>query len=116
MDHDDPRHRMALCRFQAISAYLALDPPRGMRRELLEDLASGDWLGPDGEPLRMSAETLRVWIRRYRRSGLKGLLDKKRSRRGVQALTAEQVGQRDSLAVRVREIRQVHVFDEMDWP
>src|SRR5690606_36553526 len=91
MDHDDPRHRMALCRFQAISAYLALDPPRGMRRELLADLASRDWPGPDGDSLHMSAETLRTWIRRYRRSGLKGLLDKKRARRGVQALTPEQI-------------------------
>ena len=91
MDHDDPRHQMALCRFQAISAYLALDPARGMRRELLEDLASRDWPGPDGEPLRMSAETLRAWVRRYRRDGLKGLLDKKRSRRGIQALTPEQI-------------------------
>src|SRR5690606_22819606 len=91
MDHDDPRHRMALCRYQAISAYLALDPPRGLRRPLLEDLASRDWPGPDGEPLRMSAETLRTWIRRYRRRGLEGLLDKPRPQRGVQALSAEQI-------------------------
>ncbi len=90
MDHDDPRYRKALCRYQAISAYLALDPPRGMRGELLRDLASRDWPGPDGEPLRFSAETLRVWIRRYRRKGLPGLLDKKPYRKGVQALTAEQ--------------------------
>ena len=90
MDHDDPRYRKALCRYQAISAYLALDPPRGLRGELLRDLASRDWPGPDGEPLRFSAETLRVWIRRYRRGGLPGLLDKKPHRKGVQALTAEQ--------------------------
>lgn len=90
MDHDDPRYRKALCRYQAISAYLALDPPRGMRGELLRDFASRDWPGPDGEPLRFSAETLRAWVRRYRRHGLLGLLDKETKRRGVQALTAEQ--------------------------
>lgn len=91
MDHDDPRQQMALCRYQAISAYFALDPPRGKRKALLEELAARAWPGPDGEPLRASAETLRSWVRRYRRDGLAGLLDKHRSRRGVQALSREQV-------------------------
>jgi putative transposase len=103
MDHDDPRHRMALCRYQAISAYLALDPPRGLRRALLDDLASRDWPGPDGEPLRMSAETLRTWIRRYRRRGLEGLLDKPRPQRGVQALSAEQIAKVIALKKEVPE-------------
>ena len=35
---DDPR-RKAFDRYQVISAYLALDPPRGKRRLLLEQLA-----------------------------------------------------------------------------
>jgi putative transposase len=103
MDHDDPRHRMALCRYQAISAYLALNPPRGLRRDLLEDLASRDWPGPDGEPLRMSAETLRTWIRRYRRRGLEGLLDKPRPKRGVQALSADQIAKVIALKKEVPE-------------
>ena len=91
MKDDDPRHTMALCRYQAISAYLALDPPRGQRRALLEQLAAKRWAGPDGAPLRASAETLRSWVRRYRRDGLPGLMDKSRPRRGVQALSSEQV-------------------------
>ena len=52
MDDDDPRQQMALCRYQAISAYLALDPLRGQRRALLEQLAAKTWPGPDGEPMR----------------------------------------------------------------
>lgn len=36
---DDPRYKKALERYQVISAYLALDPPRGKRRHLLEELA-----------------------------------------------------------------------------
>lgn len=91
MDDDDPRQQLALCRYQAISAYLALEPPRGQRGALLEQLAHKTWRGPDGEPLRASAETLRSWVRRYRRHGLAGLMDKRRPRRGVQALSAEQV-------------------------
>lgn len=91
MDDDDPRQQMALCRYQALSAYLALDPPRGQRRALLEQLAQKTWPGPDGEPLRASAETLRSWVRRYRREGLLGLMDKPRPQRGVRVLSAEQI-------------------------
>lgn len=35
---NDPRSK-AFDRYQVISAYLALDPPRGKRRQLLEELA-----------------------------------------------------------------------------
>jgi len=38
MKNNDPL-RKALERYQVISAYLALDPPRGKRRKLLEQLA-----------------------------------------------------------------------------
>lgn len=40
MDEDDRHEQMALCRYQAISAYLALQPARGQRRPLLEQLAA----------------------------------------------------------------------------
>ena len=91
MDDNDPRRQMALCRYQAISAYLALEPPRGQRRALLEELAKKTWVGPDGESLRATAETLRSWVRRYRRDGLAGLMDKPRPQRGIQVLSPEQV-------------------------
>lgn len=86
-----PSDAKAIARFQVISAYLALDPPRGQRRKLLEQLASRVWRDDRGQPWTVSAETMRVWIRRYRRSGLQGLADKPRPQRGVQALTAEQI-------------------------
>jgi hypothetical protein len=35
---DDPK-RSSFDRYQVISAYLALDPPRGKRRQFLETLA-----------------------------------------------------------------------------
>ena len=88
---DDLRTAWALCRYQAISAYLALDPPRGRRRATLEQLAGRTWADPDGQPFTVAAETLRVWVRRYRNGGLDGLKDARRPRRGVQALTDEQV-------------------------
>ena len=87
----EPRLAKALLRYQVISAYLALNPKRGQRRAMLDELASKHWTGLDGEPFTVSAETIRVWIRRYRHGGLEGLKDKPRERRGVQVLTPEQI-------------------------
>lgn len=87
----NPSDPWALARYQVISALIALPPPRGRGRDLLELLAARAWPGPDGEPFRVRAETIRVWARRYRQGGLAALADKSRPKRGVAALTeAEQ--------------------------
>lgn len=77
---------IALLRFQVVSAYLALEPRRGARRSLLEQLAARDWPTADGETARFRPETIRGWIRRFRRSGLQGLEDAPRPRRGEVAI------------------------------
>ena len=81
----------AIARYQAIAAYIATSPPRGQRGPLLALLAARTWTGPDGEPFTVSAETLRVWARRYRLGGLSALADAPYARRGLQALTEEEV-------------------------
>jgi transposase InsO family protein len=90
-DDDDPRRQRALVRYQVISAYLALDPPRGKRAALRTQLAQKTWTDERGQPFCVAAETIRAWIRRYRAGGLEALADKHRVRRGCQALTAEQI-------------------------
>ena len=87
----DPRRKIALVRFQIISAYVALDPGRGQKRKLLDQLAARTWPGLDGEPFQAAAETLRTWIRRYRLDGLPGLEDKPRAKRGVQLLSTDEI-------------------------
>lgn len=67
---EDPRLASALLRYQVISAYLALEPKRGQRGKVREQLAAKTWTGPDGERFEVSAETIRVWVRRYRNGGL----------------------------------------------
>jgi transposase len=90
--HDeDPRLQLALTRYQVISPYLALDPRRGQKRALLEELAARGWPAPTGEPMTVAPETIRTWVRRYRRGGLTALEDKPRPRRGVQVLTPEEI-------------------------
>jgi hypothetical protein len=81
----------ALARYQAIAAYIALVPKRGERRNLLEQLAARSWPGPDGEPFTASAETLRVWARRYRNGGLEGLRDATPAVPGIHALTEDEI-------------------------
>lgn len=81
----------ALARYQVIAAYIALVPARGGRRALLEQLAARSWTGPDGEAFTVSAETLRVWVRRYRTGGLDALRDAAAVAPGVRALSPEEV-------------------------
>ena len=88
---NDPRRARALARYQVISAYLALDPPRGKRKATREQLAAKVWTDEHGQPFQVSAETIRVWVRRYNKGGLAALQDKQRKSQGVQALSTEQV-------------------------
>ena len=89
MPRTRPPSEMALLRYQIISAYLAMDPPRGQRGALLRDLASRTWTLPDGRELRFAAETLRGWIRAFRRDGLPALEDAPRPTPGVQVLDTD---------------------------
>lgn len=115
-EQEDPRRALALARFQVISAYLAFDPPRGQRGPLRAQLAEKRWLGPDGEPMRVSAETIRAWVRRYRNHGLRGLYDKPRAGHR-HALSQEQV----ELACRLKQEvpersleRIITIMEELD--
>ncbi len=90
-DRQDLADSKALVRYQVISAYLALQPPRGQRGVLLKQLADRSWVGADGEIFRVSAETIRKWVARYRARGLEGLRDKPHPLRGIRALDPEQI-------------------------
>jgi len=80
----------ALLRFLVISAYIAADHPRGQKGAMLRQLASKVWRDENGEAFTVAAETIRSWVRRYRRDGLAGLEDKRRAYSGMYALTAEE--------------------------
>ena len=86
-----PPTDMALLRYQAISAFLALDPPRGQRRHILRLLSAKTWTLPDGRTISFAADTLKTWVRRYRRGGLQALEDVRRPRPGVGVLDADQI-------------------------
>ena len=106
----------ALCRYQVISAYLALDPPRGQRGPLREQLAAKVWTDPGGAPFQVSAETIRAWVRQYRRDGLAGLENAPRPHEGVQVLTAEQVALACTLKKDVPERSLDRIIQIMEGP
>jgi transposase InsO family protein len=92
MDESDNNGRTKdLVRYEVISGYLALDPTRGQKGELLDKLSRKVWTGADGEPFQVAAETIRKWVARYRDKGLAGLADKPRPIRGTQAMTPGQI-------------------------
>ena len=88
--NDDLERTKALDRYQVISAYLALDPPRGARQKLLNKLAAKNWTSESGKTFVVAAETIRVWVRRYRQGGLSALRDKRRSEHHVSVLSDEE--------------------------
>ena len=114
----DDKRAVALMRYQIISAYLALDPPRGQRRAFLDKLAQKTWQHPDGRQVSFSAETLRAWIRRYRRGGLQALEDALHPKRGVQVLTPEHVKLFINLKKKIPERsleRLIFIAEDMEY-
>jgi len=80
---NDYKNSKALFRFQVISPLLALDIPRGERMAMYDTLSKKEWPAPDGSAIKISPETIRLWLRLYRKFGLDGLRDAPRPQRGT---------------------------------
>jgi hypothetical protein len=74
-----PGQGIELWRYGIISEFLHGDSAGRTMRERLEDASKRQWRHPDGRCLALSADTLRHWIYRYRKSALAGLCDQVRS-------------------------------------
>ena len=80
---NDYKNSKALFRFQVISPLLALDIPRGERMAMYARLSEKEWPAPGGSCVKVSPETIRLWLRLYRKFGLDGLNDAPRHQRGT---------------------------------
>jgi putative transposase len=103
MDEFDPITQKALFRYQVISGYLAAEPARGKRRQILEHLAGKSWMLQSGEAATVKAETIRYWLRLYRTGGFESLKDKPRSDQGIRAIPKELIEQACKLKLQVPE-------------
>jgi putative transposase len=79
----DPTETLALWRYHLVAE--ALSPRLGGRERglIVRRIAGQEHAGPDGEPRRVSRNTLDRWIRAYRQHGLAGLHDRRRSDAGA---------------------------------
>ncbi len=76
------RHEVALFRYGLIADLVHLAPgTKGLYRRL-EDQAAKDYTIPGTTRTRVAAETLRDWLKRYRKGGFEALMPKPRTDRG----------------------------------
>ena len=84
MKHTDTNHRheVALFRYGLIADLVHLAPgTKGLYRRL-EEKAAGHYFIPGTSRTRVAAETLRDWLKRYRKGGFEALMPKVRADRG----------------------------------
>ncbi len=118
MQHPDPdhRHTVALFRYGLIAELVRLTPGAKGLYAQIEAKAAGTYTIPGSSRTRVAAETIRDWLKRYRRGGFDALLPKPRADRGqsrslpaqvVDVLLATKEGNRAlSVQLVIREARQ----------
>ena len=78
----DRAHEVALFRYGLIADLVRLEPGSKGLYALIEQKAAGEYTIPGSTRTRVAAETLRDWLKRYRRGGFEALLPKARADRG----------------------------------
>jgi putative transposase len=88
----DYRQAVALFRYGLIADLARLDPGSKGLYALIEQKAAGEYTIPGSTRTRVAAETIRDWLKAYRRGGFEALLPKPRADRGQsRSLPAEVV-------------------------
>ena len=98
---DSPKPDKALWRYGVISPLLHRDANGLTQAQVLKMQAERRYIGPDGEAISLSPETIRKWLYRYRIAGLAGLADKPRSDSGRFAVP-------DAIYDAMVELRRAH--------
>jgi putative transposase len=79
---DDHRQAVALFRYGVIADLVHVPPGSAGITERLRTKASKDYVIPGSRRTRVAVETIRDWLKRYRRGGFDALLPKPRADRG----------------------------------
>jgi putative transposase len=82
MTQPDPRQSVALFRYGLIAEFVHLSPNTPGLYAKLREKAQQSYHIPGSTRTRVAAETLRDWLKRYRRGGFDALLPKPRTDRG----------------------------------
>lgn len=78
----DHRQQVALFRYGLIADLVRLEPGSKGLYARIEEKAAGEYIIPGTTRTRVAAETIRDWLKRYRRGGFDALLPKPRADRG----------------------------------
>ncbi len=80
---EDEKKEVAIFRYSVISDFVnGMDLTRAERRQLMRDKCERKWQIPFSQKTRISAETIRNWIRLFKDGGLGSLMPKDRSDQG----------------------------------
>lgn len=79
---NDHRHAVALFRYGLIAELVRLEPGAKGLYAQIETKAAGHYTIPGSSRTRVAAETIRDWLKQYRRGGFDALLPKPRADRG----------------------------------
>ena len=82
MKNDDKRHEIALFRYGLISDLVNRPPGTRGLHEKLKLKAEQKYKIPGSDRTTVAAETIRDWLKKYRKGGFDALLPKERSDRG----------------------------------
>jgi len=98
---DPPSTDLALWRYGVISELLHRDPAGRTKREVRDDLTQPEYRFPDGELGKISPETLRKWLARFKTGGLAALADQDRCDKGSTLVPL-------AIIERIRTLREEH--------
>ncbi len=80
---EDEKKEVAIFRYSVISDFVnGMDLTRAERQQLMRDKCERKWQIPFSPKTRVSAETIRNWIRLFKDGGLGSLMPKDRSDQG----------------------------------
>jgi len=125
MTDEQYRQALALFRYGLIAEFISLPPGSPGLYARLREKANADYTIPGSQRTRVAAETLRHWLKDYRRGGFDALLPKGRADRGrsralSQAVADALVSLKDeqpglSIPQLIRAVRETGVVPESLW-
>jgi len=94
MTQPDPRQTVALFRYGLIAEFVRLPPSSPGLYAKLQQKANQAYTIPGSTRTRVAAETLRDWLKRYRRGGFDALLPQHRADRGRSRSLPQEIADR----------------------
>lgn len=98
---DEKQMDIAIWRYGIISQLLHIQIDGPNFGEILEELSAKNWNHPLGHVVKLSEETIRKWLYRYRRGGLPSIASRERSDKGSTRIP-------DRITERFFELRKEH--------